>query len=63
MSRHASLRKNETSAKKQQAPVIPIQGHGDKSKKQGMDVKEKSNKDLPMFNSERIFKVKKHDPL
>ena len=64
MSHHASLRKSEENEVKSPAPVVPISKAGEEKGKQlKTRPKKKLNKELPLFNNERIFKPKKPDPL
>ena len=64
MSRHTSLLKNKIIDKRNPARVVSIMNAGNKKdKKHGVSFEHKSNEEIPLFNHERIFKAKKHDPL
>jgi len=64
MGRHASLLKNKISDKRKPARVVSIMNAGNKKdKKHGVSLGRKSKEEIPLFNNERIFKAKKHDPL
>lgn len=64
MNRHSSLLKNKTTDKRNPARVVSILNAGNrKDKKHGVSLGYKSNEEIPIFNHERIFKAKKHDPL
>lgn len=64
MTRHASLQKSKSNGLKSPARVISIL---DTAKKKGQHHESrhatKSKGELPLFNHERIFKPKEHDPL
>jgi hypothetical protein len=62
MGRHASSGlKNNSFTKSRPARVISILIAGGKKVKTQSD--KKSSGELPLYNHERIFKAKKHDPL
>jgi hypothetical protein len=64
MSQHTSVRKSKENFKNHPARVIPISNTGAKrGKSHGGAFDNKSKNQLPMYNNERIFKPKKHDPL
>jgi hypothetical protein len=64
MTRHALLLKSKPNGLKSPARVIPITNTG-KKKGQSDEPKHgnKSKGELPLYNNERIFKPKEHDPL
>lgn len=60
----ANIEKNNALIIKRPASVIPIQNIKKKKKvHHEVPFKDKSGKELPLFHNERIFKVKKYDPL
>jgi hypothetical protein len=61
MNRQASALKNKSILKSRPARVISILNAGRKKGKTQSD--KKSTGELPLYNNERIFKAKKHDPL
>jgi hypothetical protein len=64
MSHHASLLKSKDVEVKSPATVVPIRITGDKKGKHHEPVSiNKFHRELPLYNNERIFKAKKHDPL
>lgn len=64
MAHHASLQKNRAIRKKFPARVISmLNTTGEKGKEHAAAPDTKSDKELPLYHNERIFKPKKHDPL
>ena len=64
MSLHARVKKNEETATRPLAAVIPIRTTPAKSSElHRKDATEKAKKNIPLFYTRPIFKAKKHDPL
>jgi len=64
MSHHASLQKNRSNDLKSPARVISLLSAGKKNGQNHEPIHGRtSKKDFPLFNNERIFKPKEHDPL
>jgi len=64
MTHHASLQKSKSNDQKSPARVISILNAGkNKGQKHEPRHGKKSKGQLPLFNNERIFKPKEHDPL
>jgi len=61
---HASLQKNKSNGLKSPARVITMLSPGNKKGQNNAPKHDKKSKDeFPLFNNERIFKPKVHDPL
>lgn len=64
MSHHASLLKSKSNGLKSPARVISLLSAGKKNGQQHEPIHgKKLIEKLPLFNNERIFKPKEHDPL